>query len=98
MEYAEVAVTRRLHRSGESEYFINRHPVRLKDVQSLLFDSGMGKDAYSIFEQGKIDQVINYTPLERRYIFEEASGILRFLQRKREALRKLEQSDQNLLA
>lgn len=96
IEYAEVAVTRRLHRSGESEYFINNHPVRLKDIHSLLLDSGMGKDAYSIFEQGKIDQVINYTPLERRYIFEEASGILRFLQRKREALRKLEQSDQNL--
>lgn len=96
IEYAEVAVTRRLHRSGESEYFLNGHNVRLKDVQSLLLDSGMGKDAYSIFEQGKIDQVINYTPIERRHIFEEASGILRFLQRKREALRKLEQSDQNL--
>lgn len=97
IEYSEVGVTRRLHRSGESEYFINRHPVRLKDVQSLFLDSGMGKDAYSIFEQGKIDQVINFTPLERRYIFEEAAGILRFLQRKREALRKLEQTDQNLV-
>ncbi len=97
IEYAEVSVTRRLHRSGESDYFINRHPVRLKDVQSLFLDSGMGKDAYSIFEQGKIDQVINFSPLERRYIFEEAAGILRFLQRKREALRKLEQSDQNIL-
>ncbi len=96
IEYTEVAVTRRLHRSGESEYYINGYNVRLKDVHSLLLDSGMGKDTYSIFEQGKIDQVINYTPLERRYIFEEASGILRFLQRKREALRKLEQSDQNL--
>lgn len=95
IEYDEVAVTRRLHRSGESDYFINRHPVRLKDVQSLFLDSGMGKDAYSIFEQGKIDQVINFTPLERRYIFEEAAGILRFLQRKKEALRKLEQSDLN---
>ncbi len=96
IEYAEVAVARRLHRSGESDYFLNGHQVRLKDVQSLLLDSGMGKDTYSIFEQGKIDQVINYTPIERRYIFEEASGILRFLLRKREALRKLEQSDQNL--
>lgn len=96
VHYAEVSVTRRLHRNGESEYFINRQPVRLKDVHSLLLDSGMGKDAYSIFEQGKIDQVINFTPLERRYIFEEAAGILRFLQRKREALRKLEQSDQNI--
>ena len=97
IEYEEISVTRRLHRSGESDYFLNRQPVRLKDIQSLFLDSGMGKDAYSIFEQGKIDQVINYTPLERRYIFEEAAGILRFLQRKREALRKLEQSDQNMV-
>lgn len=96
IEYSEVAVTRRLHRNGDSDYFINKQPVRLKDVQNLFLDSGMGKDAYSIFEQGKIDQVINFTPLERRYIFEEAAGILRFLQRKREALRKLELSDQNI--
>jgi len=95
IEYEEVAVTRRLHRNGESEYFINRHPVRLKDVHELFLDSGMGKHAFSIFEQGKIDQIIQYTPLERRYIFEEAAGILRFLQRKREALRKLEQTDLN---
>lgn len=96
IEYDEVAVTRRLHRSGESEYFINRQPVRLKDLHALFLDSGMGKDAYSIFEQGKIDQVINLSPLERRYIFEEAAGILRFLQRKKEALRKLEQTDLNV--
>jgi len=95
IEFAEVSVTRRLHRSGESDYFINRNPVRMKDIQSLFLDSGMGKNTFSIFEQGKIDQVINYTPLERRYIFEEAAGILRFLQRKREALRKLEESDLN---
>lgn len=96
IEYDEVTVARRLHRNGESEYFINRHPVRLKDVQALFLDSGMGKDAYSIFEQGKIDQVINLPPLERRYIFEEAAGILRFLQRKKEALRKLEQTELNV--
>lgn len=96
VEYEEVAVTRRLHRNGDSDYFINRHPVRLKDVQELFLDSGMGKNAFSIFEQGKIDQVINFSPLERRYIFEEAAGILRFLQRKREALRKLEQVDGNM--
>ena len=96
VEFAEVAVTRRLHRSGESDYFINKHPVRLKDVQSLFLDSGMGKNAFSIFEQGKIDQVINFSPLERRYIFEEAAGILRFLQRKREALKKLEDSENNV--
>ncbi len=95
-KFEEIAVTRRLHRNGESEYFINRHSVRLKDVHGVFLDSGIGKDAYSIFEQGKIDQVIQYTPLERRYIFEEAAGILRFLHRKREALRKLEQADINI--
>lgn len=94
-ESDEVAVTRRLHRNGESEYFINKQQVRLKDLHELFLDTGIGKNAFSIFEQGKIDQVINYTPLERRYIFEEAAGILRFLQRKKEALRKLELSDQN---
>jgi len=95
IEYQEVAVTRRLHRNGESDYFLNNRPVRLKDVQALFMDSGIGKSAFSIFEQGKIDQVIQYSPLERRHIFEEAAGILRFLHRKREALRKLEQADQN---
>lgn len=97
IEYEEVTVTRRLHRSGESEYFLNNQPVRLKDLHSLFLDSGIGKDSFSIFEQGKIDQVINYSPLERRYIFEEAAGILRFLQRKRETLRKLEQADNNIV-
>lgn len=96
IDYEEISITRRLHRNGESEYCINRQPVRLKDIQGLFLDSGMGKDAYSIFEQGKIDQVINLSPLERRYIFEEAAGILRFLQRKKEALRKLEQTDLNV--
>lgn len=94
--YNEVAVTRRLHKSGESEYLINKQPARLKDIQDMFLDSGMGKDAFSIFEQGKIEQVINDSPLDRRYIFEEAAGILRFLQRKREALRKLELSQQNI--
>lgn len=93
--YDEVAITRRLHRNGESEYFINNQNVRLKDIQDLFLDSGIGKNAFSIFEQGKIDQIIQYSPLERRYIFEEAAGILRFLQRKREALKRLEQVDLN---
>jgi chromosome segregation protein len=96
-EYEELSVTRRLHRSGESQYFINGHLVRLKDVQSLFLDSGIGKNAFAIFEQGKIDQVIQYSPLERRYIFEEAAGILRFLQRKREALHKLDLVDNNIV-
>jgi chromosome segregation protein len=95
-EFEELEITRRYHRSGESEFLINRQAVRMKDVQSLLLDSGIGKNAFSIFEQGKIDQVIQFTPLERRHIFEEAAGILRFLQRKREAMKKLEQTDQNI--
>lgn len=96
IDYDEVSISRRLHRNGDSEYFINRHPVRLKDVQELFLDSGLGKDAYSIFEQGEIDRVINLSPLERRYIFEEAAGILRFLQRKKEAFKKLEQTELNV--
>lgn len=96
IDYEEITLTRRLHRSGESEYLINGNLVRLKDMQGLFLDSGIGKNAFSIFEQGKIDQVINYSPVERRYIFEEAAGILRFLQRKKESLKRLEQADQNL--
>ncbi|MDP1835184.1 MAG: chromosome segregation protein SMC [Chlamydiales bacterium] len=96
IDYDEVTITRRLHRSGESEYFINNHAVRYRDIQSLFMDSGIGRSAFSIFEQGKIDQVINLSPLERRYLFEEAAGILRFLQRKREALKKLEETEQNM--
>ncbi len=96
MSFSEVAVTRRLHRSGESEYFINKKSVRLKDIYDFFLDSGVGKDAFAIFEQGKIDQIINHSPLERRYIFEDAAGILRFLIRKKEAIRKLEQVDLNL--
>lgn len=96
VDYDEVTVTRRLHRSGESDYFLNGRHVRLKDIQDLFLDSGIGKNSFSIFEQGKIEQIINYTPTERRYIFEEAAGILRFLQRKRETLHKLQLADQNI--
>ncbi len=95
-EYDEVAVTRRIHRSGDSEYLINKRSVRLRDVHDLFMDSGIGKNAFSIFEQGKIEQVIQLSPLERRYIFEEAAGILRFLQRKKEALRRLQQTELNI--
>lgn len=97
IEYEEVTITRRLYRDGESEYFINGNLCRLKDIHLLFLDSGMGKDAYSIFEQGKIDHIIHATSLERRTIFEEAAGILRFLQRKKESLRKLELADQNIV-
>jgi chromosome segregation protein len=96
IDYDEVTITRRLHRNGDSEYLLNGNVVRLKDIQTLFLGSGVGRNAFSIFEQGKLDQVISYTPLERRYIFEEAAGILRFLQRKKEALKRLEQADLNL--
>lgn len=95
-EYEELSVTRRLHRSGESEYLLNGKSVRLKDILALFLDSGIGKSCFSIFEQGKIEQMIHSTPLERRAIFEEAAGILRFLQRKKEALRQLEQAELNI--
>lgn len=94
-DYEEIAVTRRLHRSGDCEYLLNGKLVRLKDVQGLFLDSGIGR--ISFFEQGKMDQIIQSTPLERRAIFEEAAGILRFLQRRQESMRQLEQMGLNLV-
>jgi chromosome segregation protein len=93
----EVAVTRRLLRSGESEYLLNRQPVRLRDVRELFVDTGLGANAYAVLEQGKIDAVLRANPVERRSLFEEAAGIQRFRLRKKEAARKLEKVDQNLL-
>jgi chromosome segregation protein len=95
IEYDEVTITRRLYRDGESEYLVNRQPVRLKDVQNLFLGSGIGKNTFSVFEQGKLDQVINLTPMDRRAIFDEAAGIGRFLQRKKETVRKLSQVTEN---
>lgn len=96
IDYHEVAVTRRLFRSGESAYLINGNPVRLKDLQNLFASSGIGKNSMYMFEQGKLDEVIRYTPLERRFIFESAADIGPFLQKKAEALRKLQQSEGNV--
>ena len=96
-DYAEVTVTRRLYRSGESEYLLNKTTVRLKDILELLMGTGIGTSAYSLFEQGKIDQLIHARPEERRAIFEEAAGITKYKTQKREALRKLEQTEENLL-
>lgn len=96
IDYTEVEITRRVYREGESEYFLNRQPVRLKDIHHLLLDTGLGKSNFSIFEQGKIDQMIQFSPLERRAIFEEAAGITRFLQSKRETLQKMEEVTLNL--
>jgi chromosome segregation protein len=92
MEYDEVQVTRRLFRSGESEYLINKSPARLRDVYNLFLGTGVGKSAYSILEQGRVDQIINAKPSERRFLIEEAAGISKFKIRKLEALRKLERT------
>ena len=97
MEESEVAITRRYYRSGESEYYINRQSVRLKDVMELLMDTGMGKEGYSIIGQGKIDEILSAKSGERREIFEEAAGISKFRHRKEEAERKLERTEENLV-
>lgn len=94
---AEIEIKRRIFRSGESEYYINRNRVLLKNVRELFFDTGVGKSAYSILEQGKIDQILSSRPEDRRYIFEEAAGISRFKQQSIDAERKLEKTDENIL-
>ncbi len=97
MEESEVAVTRRYYRSGESEYYINRQSVRLKDVTELFLDTGMGKEGYSIIGQGKIDEILSAKSGERREIFEEAAGISKFRHRKEESERKLQRTEENLV-
>ncbi len=97
MEEAEVAVTRRYYRSGESEYYINRQSVRLKDVTELFLDTGMGREGYSIIGQGKIDEILSTKSGDRREIFEEAAGISKYRHRKEEAKRKLQRTDENLV-
>ena len=97
IEYKEVAVGRRLYRSGESQYFINRNPVRLKDVQDLFMGTGIGESTYSFVEQGKIDIFLSHKPEEKRVIFDEASGIVKYKERKRETMRRLKEADENLL-
>ncbi len=96
-EFNEVTVTRRVFRSGEGQYFINKAPCRLKDVQRLFMDTGIGTNSYSLMEQGKIDRILSSHPEDRRAVFEEASGITKFKADKREALRKLDQTEANLL-
>ncbi len=90
-------MTRRVYRSGESEYLINRQPCRLKDVRDLFRGTGVGVDAYSLIEQGKVDRMLQASPKDRRAIFEEAAGISRFKAKKVEAERRLQRVNQNLL-
>ncbi len=97
IDYEMVALTRRYYRSGESEYLINKTPCRLKDINRLLMDTGIGLDGYSIIGQGRIDEILSNRSEDRRAIFEEASGIVQYRTRKDEALRKLERSGHNLI-
>ncbi len=97
IEYTEVTVTRKIYRSGETGYFINKVPCRLKDVLELFMDTGIGKDGYSIIGQGKIDEILSNKSEDRRHIFEEAAGIVKFRSRKEESEKKLERTKLNLL-
>ena len=95
--FNEITVTRRIFKDGGSEYFINKAPARLKDIQQLFMGTGVGRTSYSIMAQGNITRIIQSKPDDRRLVFEEAAGITRFKEQKKEALRKLEHTDQNLL-
>jgi chromosome segregation protein len=97
LSYNEVTITRRVFRDGSSEYFINKTPCRLKDIQQLFMGTGVGRANYSLMAQGHITQILSSRPEDRRMIFEEAAGITKFKSQKKEALRKLEQTEQNLL-
>ncbi len=97
VEYTEVTVTRKIYRSGETGYFINKTPCRLKDILELFMDTGIGKDGYSIIGQGKIDEILSNKSEDRRHIFEEAAGIVKYRTRKAESEKKLEQTKLNLL-
>ena len=97
ISYEEVTVTRRLYRSGESEYLLNGSPCRLKDINELFYDTGIGKEGYSIIGQGQIDKILSGRPEERRELFDEAAGIVKFKRRKNTALKKLEEEEGNLV-
>ena len=94
--YTEISVTRKVYRSGENEYFINNEKCRLKDISDLFLDSGMGKYAFNIISQGEVSKIISDSSQERRAIFEEAAGVLKYKKRKEEALKKLDKTNENL--
>ncbi|MCB1232919.1 MAG: chromosome segregation protein SMC [Verrucomicrobiae bacterium] len=96
-DYDEVQLGRRVYRDGRGEYLVNKQPCRLKDIHNLLMDTGIGRSSYSIMEQGKIDQLLSSKPEDRRAVFEEAAGITKFKSQKKEALRKLDYTEANLV-
>jgi chromosome segregation protein len=97
VDFSEVEISRKAYRSGESEYMINRMPCRLRDIRDLLMDTGIGVDSYSVVGQGKMDRILSSKPQDRREIFEEASGIMKYKVRKREAANKLDRTEENIL-
>jgi chromosome segregation protein len=97
IEFSEVEITRRAYRAGESEYFINRNQVRLRDIVELLMGTGLGPGSYAIVSQGQIDSILTSKPTERRALFEETAGINKFLARKHESMRRLEQTESNAI-
>src|SRR4051812_41735830 len=97
VDWHDVRVTRRIYRDGNSEYFLNKTLCRLKDIQNLFADTGVARSAYSMMEQGKIDLILSSKPEDRRAVFEEAAGIMKYKSQKKEALRKLEATEANLL-
>lgn len=97
LDYNEVIITRKLYRSGESEYFINKQPARLKDIVDLLHECSIGKEGYTIIGQGKVEEIMSAKPEDRRMIFEEATGIAKFKTRKNESERKLERTHENIV-
>ena len=97
LDFSEITIARRVHRDGTGEYFINKTPCRLRDVQGLFLDTGIGRSSYSLMAQGQIDQILSAHPDDRRTIFEEAAGINKYKHQKKEALRKLEYTEANLV-
>lgn len=94
--YTEISIKRRVYRSGENEYYLNNEKCRLKDITNLLMDSGMGKESFNIISQGEVERILSNSPTDRRVIFEEAAGILKYKKRKEEALRKLDRTHNNI--
>lgn len=94
--YTELSIKRRVYRSGENEYYLNGEKCRLKDIYNLLLDTGMGKESFNIISQGEVEKILSNSPTDRRIIFEEAAGILKYKKRKEEALRKLDRTHNNI--